>query len=123
MRDKAGVNIRSLSGGMKRRLLLARAVINDPELLVLDEPTTGLDPHSRRLVWDKLNHLKSKKTTLILTTHYMEEAEILCDRVAFMDSGTIITVDTPSKLMEVHGGNLEGVYLKLTGQKLREVSV
>lgn len=118
MKEKADVNIRSLSGGMKRRLLLARALINNPELLILDEPTTGLDPHSRRTVWEKLNHLKSKSTTLILTTHYMEEAERICDRVAIMDSGRIVTIDSPSRLMSIHGGNLEDVYLKLTGRTL-----
>jgi lipooligosaccharide transport system ATP-binding protein len=116
--EKAGVNIKYLSGGMKRRLLLARALINNPELLILDEPTTGLDPHSRRAVWEKLNLLKAKNTTLLLTTHYMEEAEQICDRVAIMDSGQIVTIDTPSSLMNIHGGNLEDVYIKLTGRKL-----
>ncbi len=116
--DKADVNIRSLSGGMKRKLMLARALINNPDLLLLDEPTTGLDPHSRRTVWNKLDHLKQQNTTLILTTHYMEEAEQLCDRVAIMDSGKIITIDTPSELMSIHNGNLEDVYLKLTGKSL-----
>ncbi len=116
--EKAGVNIKVLSGGMKRRLLLARALINSPELLILDEPTTGLDPHSRRAVWEKLNLLKAKNTTLLLTTHYMEEAEKLCDRVAIMDAGHIVTIDTPSSLMNIHGGNLEDVYIKLTGRKL-----
>lgn len=123
LKEKAEVNIRSLSGGMKRGLLLARSLINNPELLILDEPTTGLDPHSRRSVWDKLNYLKSKNTTLILTTHYMEEAERLCDRVAIMDSGKIVTTDTPSALMSLHGGNLEDVYIQLTGRRLREVKV
>lgn len=118
MKEKANVNIRSLSGGMKRRLLLARSLINNPELLILDEPTTGLDPHSRHSVWGKLNHLKSKNTTLILTTHYMEEAERICDRVAIMDSGRIVTIGSPSRLMDIHGGNLEDVYLKLTGRTL-----
>lgn len=118
MREKAKVNIRNLSGGMKRRLLLARALINNPELFILDEPTTGLDPHSRHSVWEKLNQLKSKGITLILTTHYMEEAEKLCDRVAIMDSGKILITDTPSRLMKMHGGNLEDVYLKLTGRSL-----
>lgn len=119
LKEKANVNIRNLSGGMKRRLILARALINNPELLILDEPTTGLDPHSRRSVWEKLNYLKSKNTTLLLTTHYMEEAEILCDRVAIMDSGKIVTIDTPQRLMNLHGGTLEDVYLKLTGKSLR----
>jgi len=116
--DKANVSIKTLSGGMKRRILLARALINNPELLVLDEPTTGLDPHSRHSVWEKLNHLKTKNTTLLITTHYMEEAEQLCDRVAIMDSGRILTIDSPSNLMSQHGGNLESVYLKLTGKAL-----
>ena len=83
------MNIKDLSGGMKRRLLLARALINNPGLLILDEPTTGLDPHSRHSVWEQLKQLKSKGITLILTTHYMEEAERICDRVAIMDSGIL----------------------------------
>lgn len=118
--DKAKVNIKTLSGGMKRRILLARALINNPELLVLDEPTTGLDPHSRHSVWEKLNYLKANNTTLLITTHYMEEAEKLCDRVAIMDSGRIITIDSPANLMSKHGGNLENVYLKLTGRSLKD---
>jgi lipooligosaccharide transport system ATP-binding protein len=116
--DKAKTKIGDLSGGMKRRLVLARSLINNPELLILDEPTTGLDPHSRHSVWDKLNQLKAKDTTLILTTHYMEEAEKLCDRVAIMDAGRIVTIDSPASLMRLHGGNLEDVYLKLTGKDL-----
>jgi len=121
LRDKADVNIRNLSGGMKRKIILARALINKPDLLILDEPTTGLDPHSRHSVWDKLNHQKANNTTLILTTHYMEEAERLCDRVAIMNSGRIVTIDTPSNLMDTHGAkNLEDVYLKLTGRRLAE---
>jgi lipooligosaccharide transport system ATP-binding protein len=118
--DKAGAKVTSLSGGMKRRLILARALVNEPEVLVLDEPTTGLDPHSRHAVWDKLASLKAGGTTLLLTTHYMEEAERICDRVAIMDSGKIVTVDTPAHLMSVHGGNLESVYLKLTGRSLAD---
>ena len=118
LQDKAEVNIRNLSGGMKRRLLLARALINAPELLILDEPTVGLDPHSRHAVWEKMDHLKSKGTTLILTTHYMEEAEKMCDRVAIMDAGRIITIDTPSRLTSAHQGTLEEVYLNLTGRSL-----
>jgi lipooligosaccharide transport system ATP-binding protein len=118
--DKADVQIDQLSGGMKHRLLLARSLVNNPDILILDEPTTGLDPHSRRAVWEKLNHLKSRKTTLLLTTHYMDEAERLCDRVAIMDSGRIVTIDTPKNLMAQHGGNLEDVYLKLTGRSLAD---
>jgi lipooligosaccharide transport system ATP-binding protein len=121
LREKAQVKIDNLSGGMKRRLVLARALINNPELLILDEPTTGLDPYSRRTVWKKLNYLKEKGTTLILTTHYMEEAEKLCDRVAIMHSGKIVTIDTPPGLMSLYGGNLEDVYLKLTGRSLERL--
>lgn len=110
--------IKDLSGGMKRSLLLARSLVNSPEILILDEPTTGLDPHNRRLVWGRLTDLKYRDTTLILTTHYMEEADALCDRVAIMDSGKIVTTDTPAHLKETHGGNLEQVYLKLTGKSL-----
>lgn len=115
---KSGVKIPSLSGGMKRRLLLARSLINTPALLILDEPTVGLDPHSRQAVWEKLRQLKMKNTTLILTTHYMEEAERLCDRVAIMDAGKIVTIDSPSNLMRQHGTNLEEVYLRITGRPL-----
>ncbi|MGE5239286.1 MAG: ABC transporter ATP-binding protein [Chloroflexota bacterium] len=118
LEGRSDASIKDLSGGMKRSLLLARALINSPEMLMLDEPTTGLDPHSRRVVWDKLTDLKHRDTTLLLTTHYMEEAETLCDRVAIMDSGKIVTVDSPSSLKQTHGGNLERVYLKLTGRGL-----
>jgi lipooligosaccharide transport system ATP-binding protein len=120
LQDKKDEKIERLSGGMKRRLLLARSLVNNPEILLLDEPTTGLDPHSRRAVWEKLNQLKSQNTTLLLTTHYMEEAEKLCDRVAIMDSGKIVIIDSPAHLMELHGGNLENVYLKLTGRSLAD---
>ena len=120
MGGKTDVRIKHLSGGMKHRLLLARALINEPELLILDEPTTGLDPHSRRAVWEKLEDLKARNTPLLLTTHYMEEAERLCDRVAIMDSGRIVTIEPPATLMERHGGNLEQVYLRLTGRSLAD---
>lgn len=120
LRDRGRMNIKELSGGMKRRLLLARSLVNSPEMLILDEPTTGLDPHSRRAVWEKLNQLKFRNTTLLLTTHYMEEAERLCDRVAIMDSGHIMTIDSPRNLMQEHGGDLEDVYLKLTGRNLAD---
>ncbi len=120
LQNKADEEIDRLSGGMKHRLLLARSLVNNPEILILDEPTTGLDPHSRRAVWEKLNQLKFQNTTLLLTTHYMEEAEKLCDRVAIMDSGKIVTIDSPANLMALHGGNLENVYLKLTGRSLAD---
>ena len=121
LREKAEVNIKSLSGGMKRRLLLARALLNNPELLIMDEPTVGLDPQSRHAVWDNLAHLKAEGKTTILTTHYMEEAQRICDRVAIMDNGKIIETGTPADLIIKYGGNLEDVYLNLTGKNLREV--
>lgn len=118
LQDRGRAHIKDLSGGMKRRLMLARSLVNTPELMILDEPTTGLDPHSRHAVWEKLNQLKHRNTTLLLTTHYMEEAEQLCDRVAIIDRGKVVTIDTPRNLMNLHGGDLEEVYLKLTGRSL-----
>ncbi|NLT24941.1 MAG: ABC transporter ATP-binding protein [Syntrophorhabdus sp.] len=118
--DKMKANIRELSGGMKRSLLLARSIVNDPDVIILDEPTTGLDPHSRQMVWKRLEDLKRQGKTLLLTTHYMEEAERLCDRVAIMDRGKIIVIASPRDLMDEHGGNLEAVYLTLTGRKLED---
>ena len=95
---------RKISGGQKQRLLLAIALANDPELIVLDEPTTGLDPQARRHLWDIVGHIKNMGKTLILTTHYMEEAEKLCDEIAIMDSGKIIDFDTTEGLLKKHGG-------------------
>ncbi len=118
LREKANVMIENLSGGMKRRLVLVRAIINNPSLIILDEPTTGLDPYSRHLVWNRLREINAKGITLILTTHYMEEAQSLCDRVAIMDRGRILEIDFPQALMNRYGGNLEDVYLKLTGRSL-----
>jgi lipooligosaccharide transport system ATP-binding protein len=99
---KGGVNIRTLSGGMKRRLTLARALINDPELLILDEPTTGLDPQARHLIWDGLRQLVSQGKTILLTTHFMDEAERLCSRLAVIDHGVMIASDTPRALIAAH---------------------
>ena len=113
---KAGAKIRTLSGGMKRRLTLARALVNEPQMLVLDEPTTGLDPQARHLIWERLRRLTQEGHTLLLTTHFMEEAERLCNRVAIMDKGRIIVQGTPRALIaehiephvvEVHGPGLE----------------
>jgi len=99
-KGKAG--IRTLSGGMKRRLTLARALINDPELLILDEPTTGLDPQARHLIWDGLRQLLSQGKTILLTTHFMDEAERLASRLAVIDHGTLIASDTPRALIDAH---------------------
>jgi lipooligosaccharide transport system ATP-binding protein len=112
---------RELSGGMQRRLLIARALVNRPELIVLDEPTTGLDPQARLAIWDLLDRLKSQGVTLILTTHYMEEAERICDRLAIMDHGKIVAEGSPPQLLERYDQpNLEGVFLAITGHELRE---
>jgi lipooligosaccharide transport system ATP-binding protein len=112
---------RELSGGMQRRLLIARALINRPELIVLDEPTTGLDPQARLAIWDLLDQLKSEGVTLILTTHYMDEAERICDRLAIMDNGEIVDEGSPPELLERYNQpNLEGVFIEITGRGLRE---
>ncbi|GAB3581319.1 ATP-binding cassette domain-containing protein [Amycolatopsis endophytica] len=97
--DRAGDEVEPLSGGMKRRLTIARALVNDPELLLLDEPTTGLDPQARHLLWDKLFRLKAQGVTLIVTTHYMDEAEQLCDRLVVMDGGRIVAEGSPAELI------------------------
>ena len=95
-------NIRTLSGGMKRRLTLARALVNDPDLLVLDEPTTGLDPQARHLIWDRLKKLLNAGKTILITTHFMDEAERLCDRLAIIDAGRIVAVGAPRTLIAEH---------------------
>ncbi|HEY2281387.1 MAG TPA: ABC transporter ATP-binding protein [Streptosporangiaceae bacterium] len=98
--DRAEDQVEPLSGGMKRRLVIARSLINDPEILLLDEPTTGLDPQARHIVWDRLFRLKQRGVTLILTTHYMDEAEQLCDRLVVMDGGKIVAEGSPRQLIE-----------------------
>lgn len=97
-------NVEKLSGGMQRRLVIARSLINEPKLLILDEPTTGLDPQARHLIWQRLRELKSNGVTMILTTHYMEEAEQLCDRLSLMDAGIIVEEGTPQELIRDHAG-------------------
>jgi lipooligosaccharide transport system ATP-binding protein len=110
--EKKSQNVVALSGGMKRRLMIARGLINEPEILILDEPTTGLDPQARHLVWEKLRQLKGRRTTLLLTTHYMDEAEQLCDRLVVMEAGRILAEGAPRQLirqyvtrevLELHG--------------------
>jgi lipooligosaccharide transport system ATP-binding protein len=100
--DKARAKVVDLSGGMKRRLTIARSLINDPDLLLLDEPTTGLDPQARHLLWDRLFRLKQRGVTLVLTTHYMDEAEQLCDRLVVMDGGAIVAEGSPLALIREH---------------------
>jgi lipooligosaccharide transport system ATP-binding protein len=104
LEEKRDVEVDELSTGMKRRLILARALINDPQILLLDEPTTGLDPQARHLIWDKIRELKKQGVTIILTTHYMEEAAELCDRVLIVDTGKIIEEGKPPELVEKHVG-------------------
>ena len=138
--DKANEQVESLSGGMKRRLQVARALISAPKLLVLDEPTTGLDPEMRRTLWEILMEERAAGVAILLCTHYMEEAQRLCDRVGIMASGKLLDVDSPRVLIERHigagsideevrpgvvwkrGPNLEDVYLKLAGTKLHAPS-
>jgi lipooligosaccharide transport system ATP-binding protein len=100
--DRAHDKVEPLSGGMKRRLTIARALVSEPELLILDEPTTGLDPQARHLLWDRLYRLKLQGVTLVITTHYMDEAEQLCDRLAVMDRGRFAAEDTPVALIATH---------------------
>lgn len=102
--NRRDADVRGLSGGMVRRLVLARALINEPELLILDEPTTGLDPQSRHQLWSRLEDLKAQGLTTLLTTHYMEEAERLCDRLVIMDQGRILVEGSPSELINAHVG-------------------
>ena len=102
LEEKGKAKVDSLSGGIKRRLTIARALINDPRVLLLDEPTTGLDPQARHILWDRLFRLKEQGTTLVLTTHYMDEAEQLCDRLVVVDKGTIMAEGTPAELIRRH---------------------
>jgi len=132
LREKARSQVKQLSGGQKQRFSIATALVNDPVALFLDEPTTGLDPQARRNLWELVRHIQSKGKTIILTTHYMDEAEYLCDRVAIMDEGKIVALDTPSRLIEallkrgfapkkhVELATLEDVFIDLTGKELRD---
>ena len=121
LEKRAEARPQELSGGMKRRLLIARALVNEPELVVLDEPTTGLDPQARRAVWGQLDRMKRAGVTLIVTTHYMEEADRICDRLVIMDNGEIVTEGSPAELRERYGQpTLEDVFLEITGHTLRE---
>jgi len=132
LKDKANAKVKELSGGQKQRFSIATTLINDPKIVFLDEPTTGLDPQARRNLWDLVRNIRDKGTTVIITTHYMDEAEVLCDRVAIIDSGKIIAMETPDRLIdnlvssgfekprEVKQANLEDVFINLTGHSLRE---
>src|SRR5947208_1138174 len=130
--DKAKSKYKELSGGQKQRFSIATTLINQPKIIFLDEPTTGLDPQARRNLWDLITDIRKKGTTVIMTTHYMDEAEVLCDRVAVIDTGKIIAIDSPDKMIddlvssgferkkEVKAATLEDVFIHLTGKSLRE---
>ncbi len=130
--EKSKSKYKELSGGQKQRFSLATTLINRPEIIFLDEPTTGLDPQARRNLWELISEIRSGGTTVMITTHYMDEAEKLCERVAIVEKGKIIALDSPSNLIdnliatgfrkeaEVRNANLEDVFLSLTGHELRE---
>lgn len=132
LKEKAKAKFKDLSGGQKQRFSVATTLINKPHIVFLDEPTTGLDPQARRSLWELVKNIRAKGTTVIITTHYMDEAEYLCDRVAIIDSGKIIALDTTDRLIdnlvstgferpkEVKKANLEDVFISLTGHSLRE---
>lgn len=134
LEDKAKADYKSLSGGQKQRFSIATTLINEPNIIFLDEPTTGLDPQARRNLWDLILEIRAQGTTIVITTHYMDEAEILCDRVAIMDAGKIISLDKPDVLIdqllasgfekrkEAKGANLEDVFIHMTGHELRQGS-
>ena len=119
--DDAGRRVGRYSGGMKRRVSIAMALVTDPKVVLLDEPTVGMDPQSRRAIWDFVMELKDAGKTILLTTHYMEEAEEICDRVGVIDRGKLIELGTPSSLKAKYGADdLEDVFIRLTGRKIRE---
>jgi len=132
LEEKAKNKFKELSGGQKQRFSIATTIINQPKIIFLDEPTTGLDPQARRNLWELIRKLNANGTTIVITTHYMDEAEELCDRVAIMDSGKVISINTPDALIDdlvnsgferkkkVRGANLEDVFIALTGKDLRE---
>ena len=132
LRDKAKAKYKELSGGQKQRFSIAVTLINQPKIVFLDEPTTGLDPQARRNLWSLIRDIRQRGTTVIITTHYMDEAEILCDRVAIIDAGNIIALASPDQMIDdlvasgferpkqVKEANLEDVFINLTGKNIRE---
>lgn len=132
LKDKAKAKVKELSGGQKQRFSVATTLINKPRIIFLDEPTTGLDPQARRSLWELVRNIRSNGTTVIITTHYMDEAEQLCDRIAIMDEGKIISLDSPDKMIDdlvqsgferpkqVKAASLEDVFIQLTGKDMRE---
>ncbi len=132
LKDKAKAHYKDLSGGQKQRFSVATTLINQPRIIFLDEPTTGLDPQARRSLWELIKSIRDRGTTVIITTHYMDEAEYLCDRIAIIDAGKIIALDSPDGMIdklvasgferpkEVKKANMEDVFIHLTGHALRE---
>jgi ABC-2 type transport system ATP-binding protein len=132
LEDKAKNKYKEMSGGQKQRFSIATTLINKPKIIFLDEPTTGLDPQARRNLWELIKNIRDKGTTVIITTHYMDEAEQLCDRIAIMDEGKIISLNSPDKMIDdlissgferpkqVKAANLEDVFIQLTGKEIRE---
>ena len=132
LEEKAKSYVENLSGGQKQRLSITTALVHGPKVFFLDEPTTGLDPQARRHLWDLIEQVREKGISVIMTTHYMDEAEILCDRIAIMDNGKIVAIDTPRNLIkqlisrgfkkkqEVQQASLEDVFIDLTGKALRD---
>lgn len=132
LEEKAKNKYKELSGGQKQRFSIATTLINKPKIIFLDEPTTGLDPQARRNLWTLIKNIRTQGTTVIITTHYMDEAEQLCDRIAIMDEGKIISLDSPDKMIDelvntgferakkVKSANLEDVFLHLTGKEIRD---
>lgn len=132
LEEKANAYVENLSGGQKQRLSITTALVHGPKVFFLDEPTTGLDPQARRHLWELIEKVRDKGISVIMTTHYMDEAEILCDRIAVMDNGKIVAIDTPRNLIdqllkrgfkkkqEVQQANLEDVFIDLTGKDLRD---
>ncbi len=130
--DKAKAKYKEMSGGQKQRFSIATTLINNPRIIFLDEPTTGLDPQARRNLWELIRQIRDSGTTVVITTHYMDEAEELCDRVAFVDGGRIIGIDTPDHFIDelieqgferkkkVKAANLEDVFIAKTGKEWRE---
>lgn len=130
--DKAGAYVEQLSGGQKQRFSIVASLVHEPKVFFMDEPTTGLDPQARRNLWELIQQTRDKGVTILLTTHYMEEAELLCDRVAIMDNGKIVAIDTPKNLVKkllskgfkkaqhVEQANLEDVFIDMTGKELRD---
>jgi ABC-2 type transport system ATP-binding protein len=119
--EESGRRVGKYSGGMKRRVSIAMALVRDPRIVLLDEPTVGMDPQSRRAVWDFIVELKDRDKTVMITTHYMEEAEELCDRVGIIDHGRLIALGSPAELKAKYGAkDLEDVFIQLTGRRIRE---